>query len=101
MAFVFFYLMVPLGIPLAVLLLVQIGVGGWGWPSLMRVRQRGIENLALRKRVATSDLALAADAITFLMILAMTTMELLTSKPLESPRKMKSPARLRALLATT
>ena len=41
----------------------------------MRVRRRRTENLALRKKVATS--VLAAEAMTFLIILAMTAMELL------------------------
>ena len=100
MDFIFFCLMVPLAMALTMLLSVQIGVGGCGWPSSIRVRVRriGMENLAMRKRAATS--ASAADVVTFLMILAMTAMELLTRKPLELPRKMKPPARLRALLAT-
>ena len=85
MVFVFFCLMVPLTMPSAVLSSVRIGVGGCGWPSPMRVRQRGMENLAFRKRVSTS--ASAADAMVFLMILAMMAMELLTSKPLELLRR--------------
>ena len=38
--------------------------------------------------------SLETEAITFLMILVMTAMEPLTSKPLELPRKMKPSARL-------
>ena len=63
-----FCLNFPVKMPCAVVLSVLSGVGGCGWPILINVCQIGTALFALIDKPASS--ASAAEAITFLMIVA-------------------------------
>ena len=93
-----FCLTVPLMTPCAVLLSVNIGVAGCGWPSSSSVVLSGNACLAFMKRAAI--LALAADEHTFLIVFAVVAVDPLIMVLALLFRKWIPPALLRASGAT-